>query len=60
MIRGDHPAAANLAWVWLELRKTLNTLASVTGDNPQGEAAQAATAGPGRGDAAAEPGAESG
>ncbi|HVT70892.1 MAG TPA: Clp protease N-terminal domain-containing protein [Trebonia sp.] len=28
VIRGDHPAAANLAHVWLELRKTLSTLAA--------------------------------
>jgi hypothetical protein len=27
VIRGDHPGAANLANVWLELRKTLDTLA---------------------------------
>ncbi len=27
MIRGDNPHAAGLAAVWLELRKTLNTLA---------------------------------
>jgi ATP-dependent Clp protease ATP-binding subunit ClpA len=43
VIRGDHPAAANLAKVWLELRKTLATLASVTpvkpaGDTPSGAA----------------------
>ncbi|HEY0932703.1 MAG TPA: Clp protease N-terminal domain-containing protein [Trebonia sp.] len=47
VIRGDHPAAANLAQVWLELRKTLNTLATVTGDTPQGKTAQAAAAEPG-------------
>jgi ATP-dependent Clp protease ATP-binding subunit ClpA len=34
VIRGDHPAAANLAKVWLELRKTLATLASVTPVKP--------------------------
>jgi Clp amino terminal domain, pathogenicity island component len=30
VIRGDHPAAAGLANVWLELRKTLATLADTT------------------------------
>ena len=30
VIRGDHPAAAGLADVWLELRKTLATLAGAT------------------------------
>ena len=30
VIRGDHPAAAGLANVWLELRKTLSTLADTT------------------------------
>jgi ATP-dependent Clp protease ATP-binding subunit ClpC len=30
VIRGDHPAAAGLANVWLELRKTLNFLADTT------------------------------
>ncbi len=30
VIRGDHPAAANLANVWLELRKTLAFLADTT------------------------------
>jgi ATP-dependent Clp protease ATP-binding subunit ClpC len=29
VIRGDHPAAAHLAKVWLELRKTLTTLSDV-------------------------------
>jgi ATP-dependent Clp protease ATP-binding subunit ClpC len=38
VIRGDHPAAANLAKVWLELRKTLATLASVTPVKPAGDA----------------------
>jgi ATP-dependent Clp protease ATP-binding subunit ClpC len=37
VIRGDHPAAANLAKVWLELRKTLSTLASVTPVKPNGK-----------------------
>ena len=30
VIRGDHPAAAGLANVWLELRKTLTFLADTT------------------------------
>ena len=30
VIRGDHPAAAGLANVWLELRKTLAFLADTT------------------------------
>jgi ATP-dependent Clp protease ATP-binding subunit ClpA len=30
VIRGDHPAAAGLADVWLELRRTLTTLAGAT------------------------------
>jgi ATP-dependent Clp protease ATP-binding subunit ClpC len=30
VIRGDHPAAAGLADVWVELRKTLTTLAGAT------------------------------
>jgi ATP-dependent Clp protease ATP-binding subunit ClpC len=38
VIRGDHPAAAGLANVWLELRKTLTTLASVSPRRPGGEA----------------------
>jgi ATP-dependent Clp protease ATP-binding subunit ClpA len=56
VIRGDHPAAANLAKVWLELRKTLATLASVTpvkpaGDAPSGAAqAGAGEAGAGEGE----------
>ena len=37
VIRGDHPAAAGLAAVWLELRKTLTTLASVSPAKPRGE-----------------------
>ena len=37
VIRGDHPAAAGLAAVWLELRKTLTTLASVSPARPRGE-----------------------
>jgi ATP-dependent Clp protease ATP-binding subunit ClpC len=37
VIRGDHPAAANLTKVWLELRKTLATLASVTPVKPAGD-----------------------
>ena len=37
VIRGDHPAAASLAKVWLELRKTLSTLApAVTPVKPNG------------------------
>jgi Clp amino terminal domain, pathogenicity island component len=40
VIRGDHPAAAGLADVWLELRRTLATLASVTPDKPEGERAR--------------------
>ena len=38
VIRGDHPAAAGLAAVWLELRKTLATLASVSPARPRGGA----------------------
>jgi len=40
VIRGDHPAAAGLADVWLELRQTLVTLASVTPDKPEGARAK--------------------
>jgi ATP-dependent Clp protease ATP-binding subunit ClpA len=39
VIRGDHPAAAGLATVWLELRKTLTTLATLSTGRPAGEAA---------------------
>ena len=34
VIRGDLPAAAGLADVWLELRKTLNTIADPDGARP--------------------------
>jgi ATP-dependent Clp protease ATP-binding subunit ClpC len=37
VIRGGHPAAAGLASVWLELRKTLTTIASVAPGKPRGE-----------------------
>jgi ATP-dependent Clp protease ATP-binding subunit ClpA len=43
VIRGDHPAAAHLAKVWLELRKTLTTLSDV----PTVQAAIRKTASPG-------------
>jgi ATP-dependent Clp protease ATP-binding subunit ClpA len=35
VIRGDHPAAAGLADVWLELRNTLATLAGATPPHPR-------------------------
>ncbi|TVZ06045.1 Clp protease [Trebonia kvetii] len=35
VIRGDHPAAAGLADVWVELRKTLATLAGVPAPPPR-------------------------
>jgi ATP-dependent Clp protease ATP-binding subunit ClpA len=44
VIRGDHPAAGNLANVWLELRKTLTTLGSATPVKPAGEPAEGAPA----------------
>jgi ATP-dependent Clp protease ATP-binding subunit ClpA len=50
VIRGDHPAAAGLAAVWLELRKTLAALASVSGDNPRGEAPDDSAADSGEGE----------
>jgi hypothetical protein len=64
VIRGDHPAAANLARVWLELRKTLATLASVTPVKPADKPPYASTApeseteGEGEGEDTAAPGEE--
>ncbi|HEX4830027.1 MAG TPA: Clp protease N-terminal domain-containing protein [Trebonia sp.] len=55
VIRGDHPAAAGLATVWLELRKTLGTLASVGAVKDEQEKAAAAAPDP---DAPADPGEE--
>ena len=48
VIRGDHPAAGNLAQVWTELRKTLTDISGATlqsGAKSKGEAAAAARAG---------------
>jgi ATP-dependent Clp protease ATP-binding subunit ClpC len=43
VIRGDHPAAAGLASVWLELRKTLNFLAETTPPAQRTRTVRAAT-----------------
>ncbi len=43
VIRGDHPAAAGLANVWLELRKTLTFLADTTPPAPRTRIVRATT-----------------
>jgi hypothetical protein len=38
VIRGDHPAAASLAAVWLELRKSLTKIADTASPSPSSSA----------------------